>query len=100
MSLNAGLAHIGEGAVVAYQLLSGIWDMGTQGGQEVERRENAGRRRSGITAPLALAAVIDDLSGFRAIAQTFESNRRMDQVAGQALARLMVVGIDPLALIH
>ena len=93
------LEKAGEGAVVADQLLSGIWDMGAQSGQEVQRREDAGRRGLGITAALALAAIVDDLAGFGAIAQTFESNRRMDHVAGQAPARLMVVRIDPLALI-
>jgi len=67
------------------QLLSGIWDMGAQGGQEVECWEDAGRPGLRITAPLPLAAIVDDLAGFRAIAQRFQGNRRMDYVAGQAL---------------
>ena len=73
--------------------------MGAQSGQEVQCREDAGRRGPGITAPLALAAMVDDLAGFGAIAQTFEGHRRMDHVARRALTRLMVVTIDPLALI-
>ena len=77
--------------------------MGAQSGQEVQRREDAGRRGLGITAPLLLAAMVDDLAGFRAIAQAFQGNRRMDYVAGQTLTRftrLMVVRIDALALIN
>jgi hypothetical protein len=74
--------------------------MGAQSGQEVQRRQDAGRRGPGITAPFALAAIVDDLSGFRAIAQTIEGNGRMDHVAGQAPTRLMVVRIDELALIN
>jgi len=75
---SAGLspAHIGEGAVVADQLLSRIGNVGAQSGQEVEGREDAGRRGLRITAPLLLAAIVDDLAGFRAIAQTFQGNRR------------------------
>jgi predicted nucleic acid-binding protein len=57
-------AHIGEGAVVPDQLLSGIRDMAAQSGQEVEGREDAGRRGLGITAALALAAIVDDLAGY------------------------------------
>ena len=78
--------------------LSGIGDMRAQSGQEVERREDAGRGGLGIAAALALAAIVDELGGFRAIAEAFEGNRGMDHVAGQAPAGLVIVGIDPLAL--
>jgi hypothetical protein len=44
--------------------------VGAQGGQEVERGKDPGR--GGIAAGAALAAVVDDLAGFRAIAQAFD----------------------------
>jgi hypothetical protein len=47
---SAGLraAHIGEGAIVAHALLSGIWDMGAQSSREVQRPKDEGRRGLGI----------------------------------------------------
>jgi hypothetical protein len=98
VSMNAGPAHIGEGAAVTHQLLSGIRNMGAQSGQEVERREDPGGGGLGIAAWLALPAIVDDLTRFRAIAQALQGDRGMDHVAGQALARLMVVRIDALAV--
>lgn len=65
--------------------------MHAQGGQKVECGKYAGR--GGIAAGAALAAVVDDLGGFGAIAQTFEGDRGMEHVAGQAPARLVIVGI-------
>ena len=96
--MNPRPAHVGERAAVAHQLLSGIGNMRTQSGQEVERREDAGRGGLGITAPPALPAVVDDLAGFGAIAQALQGDRGMDHVGGQAPAGLVVVRIDPLAL--
>ena len=72
--------------------------MRAQGGQEVERRKNAGRGGFRIAAAVALAAVVEDLPGFRAIAHAFEGDRRVNLVAGQTPAGLVIVGSDRLAL--
>jgi hypothetical protein len=81
---------------LSYPLLSRIRDVRAQGGLEVEGGKDAGR--GGVAAGAAWAAAVDDLAGFGAIAQAFERDRRVNQVAGQAAARLVVVGIDPLSL--
>ena len=80
------------------ELLSRIRDVGAQGSQEVERRKDSGRRRHGIAAAAALAAVVEDLAGFGAIAQAFERDRWVNHVAVYTLSGLVIVGIDPLAL--
>ena len=71
------------------QLLSGIRDVGAQGGEEVERRKDA--RRGGVGAGAALAAVVDDLAGFGAIAHAFQGYRGVSHVASQAPPRLVVL---------
>ena len=47
-SLCRNPARIGKSSVIADQLLSRIRDVGAQGGQEVERRKDAGRRGLGF----------------------------------------------------
>ena len=78
------------------QLLSRVRHVRAQGGQEVERGKDAGR--GGIAAGAALAAAVDDLPAFRAIAHTFEGYRGVNHVAGQAPAGLVIVGIYAFAL--
>ncbi len=91
-------ARIGKRAVVADRLLSGVGNVRAQGGQEVERGEDTGRGAFRIAAAPALPAVVDDLAGFRAIAQAFEGDRQMNHVARHTPAGLVIVGIDPFAL--
>ncbi len=57
----------------------------------------AARKSSAGKAAPALSAAADNLAGFRAIAEQLEGDRRMDQVAGQLPAGLMVGRIDPRA---
>ena len=59
--INLRPAHVGERAAVAHQLLSGIGDMRAQSGQEIQGREDPGRRGLRIAALPALPAVVDDL---------------------------------------
>jgi hypothetical protein len=89
---------IGKSSVVPDQLLSRIGDVGAPGGQEVERRGDAGGGRLSVRATGLLAGVVDHLRGIRAIAQAIEGDRGVNHVAGQAPPRLVVVGIDPLSL--
>jgi hypothetical protein len=56
------------------------------------------RRGLGFAAAAALPAVVDHLAGFRAIAQAFEGDGRVNHVAGQAPAGLVIVGSNRLAL--
>ena len=72
--------------------------MGAQGGREVERREDAGRRGLGFAAAAALPAVVDHLAGFGAIAQAFEGDGWMEHVAGQAPTGIVIFGSNRLAL--
>ena len=92
-------ARIGKSSVIPDQLLSRIRDVRAQCGQEVERRKDSGRRVLGIAAA-ASAAVVDDLAGFRAVAQAFEGDRRMNHVACHTPPGLAIVGSDRLAQIH
>ncbi len=68
-------ARIGKGAVVSNQLWSRIRDARAPRSREVRRREDAGRGGIRIAAPAALAAVVDDLAGFRAIVQALDGER-------------------------
>ena len=72
--------------------------MGAQGGQEVERREDAGRRGLGFAAAAVLPAVVDHLAGFGAIAQAFEGDGWLEHVAGQAPTGIVIFGSNRLAL--
>ena len=72
--------------------------MRAQCGQEVERRKDSGRRGLGIAAAAALPATVDDLPGFRALAQAFEGDRWMNHVARYTPPGLVIVGSDRIAL--
>ena len=78
-SARGNVARIGKSSVIPDQLLPRIRDVGAQGGQEIERRKDSGRRGLGIAAGAKLTAVVDDLAGFRAIAQAFEGDRRVNR---------------------
>jgi hypothetical protein len=87
---------VGKSSIIADQLLSGIRDVQAQCGQEVECGKDAGR--GGIAAGAPFPAVVDDLAGFRPVAQAFEGDRGMEHVTGQAPAGLMVIRIYALSL--
>jgi hypothetical protein len=62
-SLCRNPARIGKGSVIPDQPLSRIRDVDAQGGQQVERGKDAGRRGLGFAAAAALPAVVDHLAG-------------------------------------
>jgi len=99
-TMSARAAHVRERAAISDQLLSGIGDMGAQGREKIESRDDMGRRGIWRARPVLIPSIVGDLGGFGMIAQPIQGDGRMDHVPGQALAGLVVIGGNGLALIY
>lgn len=98
--MSARAAHVRERAAIPNQLLSGIGDMGAQGSEKIESRDEMRRRGIGHARPVMIPGIVGDLGGFGMIAQPIQGDGRMDHVPGQALPGLVVVRGSELALIY
>jgi hypothetical protein len=80
-----------ELAIIPDQLLSGVRDMSAQGGEEIESGTGDRAWRIGAGATIVILGAIGNPARLAIIAQSIQTDGRVNHVSGRAFSRFMVL---------